>query len=298
MNLNLRQLRSFAALARAGSFTRAAEALHLSQPALTVQIRGLEEMLGVRLFDRNTRQVRLTAIGRELIPGFERLLRDIDSVANSARELAAGIRGVVHVAALPSISSTLLPAVIAQVRGRHPGIVVRLRDAVAQRVLSLVRGEEVEFGIGGFERVDADMTVSPLFADRLVAVLPTRHPLTRRKKLSLKDLLQTPLILMDSQSSVRALVEEAFLRSGTMLAPAYEVSYMTTAVGLVRAGEGVTLLPSSAFEMKMLSGVEIRSLTHRGFERRIGIVRKTGRTPSPAAENFLEALKAHASRMR
>lgn len=294
MNWSLRQLRSFAVLAKAGSFTRAAEALHVSQPALTVQIRTLEEALGVRLFDRNTRQVKLTPIAKELLPAFERVLRDIDSVAVSARELAAGIRGVVHVAALPSICSTLLPAVIAQVRSRYPGIVVRLRDAVAQRVLSLVRTEDVDLGIGGFDRVDADMTVSPLFSDRLVAVVPEGHALARKKLLSLKDLAGSPLIFMDTQSSVRALVEEAFFETGTVPNPAYEVTYMTTALGLVQARQGVTFIPSSALELNMLSGVQVRPFAGAALERRIGIVSRKGRTPSPAAEGFLEILKSYA----
>ena len=89
----------------------------------------------------------------------------------------------------------------------------------------------------------------------------------------LASFLELPLPVAGLMSDL-PLVEEAFLAGRTMLTPAYEVSYMTTAVGLVRAGEGVTLLPSSALELKMLSGVEIRGLTHRGFERRIGIARK------------------------
>jgi DNA-binding transcriptional LysR family regulator len=202
------------------------------------------------------------------------------------------------VAALPSICSTLLPAVVAQVRSRHPGIVVRLHDAVAQRVLALVRAEEVDFGVGGFERVDAGMAVAPLFSDRLVAVLPSRHRLARKRRLTLADLTTAPLILMDSQSSVRALVEEAFLRSGKVLAPAYEVTYMTTAVGLVKAGQGITLIPSSAFELRTLSGMQVREVAHRGFERRIGVLRKAGRTVSPAAEGFIDVLKGYAASMK
>ena len=297
MNINLRQLRSFTLLARAGSFTRASEALHLSQPALTVQIRGLEEALGLKLFDRNTRQVRLTPLGAELLPEFERLLRDLDSVTESARELAAGVRGVVHVAALPSTCSTLLPAVIAEVRRRHPGVVVRLRDAVAQRVLALVRNEEVDFGIGGFDRVDADMALTPLFFDRLVAVLPGGHPLARRTALTLNDLRDVPLILMDSQSSVRALVEQAYLETGKVLTPAYEVTYMTTALGLVQSGEGVSLLPSTALEVRLLAGLAVRPFRGRRLERRIVVVRKSARTLAPAAEGFIAVLKEWTARL-
>src|SRR5258706_13451301 len=130
MNINLRQVRSFVVVAGAGSFTRAARLLHISQPALTVQIRQLEGALGLKLFDRNTRQLDLTPLGKELLPTFERLVRDFDSVTESARQLAAGVPGVVHVPALPSISSSLMPAAIPALRKGHPGIAGRPKQPV------------------------------------------------------------------------------------------------------------------------------------------------------------------------
>src|SRR5215204_5666278 len=106
---NLRQLRAFVVVARLGSFTRAAHLLHLSQPALTKQVRQLEETLGVRLLDRNTRAVELTRIGKGLAPVVTQLLQEIDAVLARTKQLAAKSRGVVRVAALPSLSSTILP---------------------------------------------------------------------------------------------------------------------------------------------------------------------------------------------
>lgn len=296
MNISLRQLRSFAALARTGSFTRAAQALHLSQPALTVQIRALEEQLGVRLFDRNTRQVRLTPIGRELVPAFDRLLRDIDSVADNARELAAGIRGVVHVAALPSISSTLLPVAIARLNQTHPGIQVRLRDTLAQRVLAAVRFEEADYGIGAFEAIDRDMQFERILTDRLEAVFAAGHPLTRKRQVEIADLTRFPLIMMDTQSSVRMMVEAEMVARRLRPQPTYEVTYISTAAGLARAGLGVTLLPSSAIELETPSGLERRAVRAPGFNRDVGVVRKSARTLSPAAETFLDVLRKEAAR--
>src|SRR6266516_1026116 len=137
MNFTLRELEAFLDVARLGSFTRAARSLNMSQPALTVRIRHLEEALGVRLLDRTTRSVALTQIGREFLPVVARVLGEIDAVAVNARDVAGRRRGVVTVAALPSAASTLLPAIIAAFKARHRGIVVRLRDGVAQRVTAL-----------------------------------------------------------------------------------------------------------------------------------------------------------------
>src|SRR4051812_6190915 len=108
MNLNLRQIRAFVVVARFSSFTRAADLLHLTQPALTVQIRQLEQALGIKLFDRNTRAVELTRIGRELLPVMERLRGEIDAVVVSTRERAAMRSGIVRIAALPSVAATVL----------------------------------------------------------------------------------------------------------------------------------------------------------------------------------------------
>jgi DNA-binding transcriptional LysR family regulator len=291
MNANLRQLRAFARVARERSFTRAAAALHLSQPALTVQIRELEAALGVRLFDRNTRAVRLTPMGDSILPSVERLLRDAEALADDARELGAGNRGIVQVAALPSIASSIVPRAIALLGKRRPGIVVRLRDAIAQRVIALVQADEADLGLGVFTAASPELAFTPLMHDRLEAVLPARHRMARARTLSLRDLAREPLVMMDSQTSVRALLERELLAAGLLPRPAYEVTYMSTAIGLVEARLGIALLPTSALEMQRLHGLERRPLRGVTLARDIGIIAKAGRTLSPAAHAFLDALR-------
>src|SRR3981189_3311873 len=122
MNFTFDQLRAFVAIARLGSFTRAAKTIHLSQPAVSTQIRHLEEVLGARLFDRSTRSVALSPVGKELAPLLERILRDIEAVALGAKARATLPHGAVTVAALPSISSGLLPLAIARFRERFPAV--------------------------------------------------------------------------------------------------------------------------------------------------------------------------------
>ncbi|QJR13438.1 LysR family transcriptional regulator [Usitatibacter palustris] len=294
MNLNLKQLRAFSAVARSASFTRAAVRLHLTQPALTVQVRDLESALGVRLFDRNTRQVKLTAIGRDLLPTLERVLADLDAVAEDTRQLAAGHRGRVRVAALPSICATRLPRAIAQLAKTHPAIRVELRDTVAQRIIALVAAEEVDFGIGSFEGLGREFELLPYTTDRLAAVFRKGHALDKRATLKLEDLAEWPLIFMDTQSSVRAHVERTFSARGIAKPPAFEVTYMATAVGLVRAGLGVSLLPTSALELELATGLRVHPLRDAALRRNISIVRRAGRTFSPAAQRLLEALRAEA----
>lgn len=287
---NLRQLQAFSHVAREASFTRAAARLHVSQPALTVQIRGLEASLGARLFDRNTREVRLTALGQAILPAVERLLRDLEALGESTRELAAGNRGLVRVAALPSIASSLLPEAIARLGRRRPRIVVRLADALAQGVIARVQSEEADFGLGVFGAADAELDFVPLFSDRLEAVLPRGHALARKSRVTLKELTAWPLVMMDTQTSVRALLEREMLALKLASRPTYEVTYMSTAVGLVNAGLGIALLPTSALELQR-PDIERRPIRGAALGREIGVITRRGRTLSPAAQLLLEILR-------
>ena len=154
MNPDLRQIRAFVTVAQLGSFTRAASLLNLSQPALTVQIRNLEEALGVRLFDRNTRTVSLTRMGRELVPALQRILRDLDAVVAEARDVAAQRHGIVRLAALPSFAAGVLPEIIAQFRETNPKISFVIHDVIASGVIAQVREEQVDLGLTGGRIVD------------------------------------------------------------------------------------------------------------------------------------------------
>lgn len=292
MNFTLRQLRAFATLARTGSFTRAAGELHLSQPALTVQVRELETALGLKLVDRNTRRVRLTGIGRELLPVFERVLGDIRSVTENARELAAGDRGTVLVAALPSLCSRLIPQAMARLKRTHPRVAVKVQDTVALRILAAVRSEEADLGIASFGPLGSEFETMPLLEDRMVAVLPRGHVLANKASVTMREMAVHPLVLMDTQSSVRAVVEAALRGEPAASATAHEVTYMSTAVGFVQAGLGVAVLPASALELGVAKGIVTRPIRGPALRRPIVIARKAGRSLAPAARVFIEALRS------
>jgi len=292
MNANLRQFQAFVTIARLGSFTRAAKHLHLSQPALTVQIRQLEEAMGVRLFDRSTRMVRLTPTGRELVPTLERVLHEIDAVMINTKELASHVKGTVTIGALPSISSKLIPSAIAEFQKQYPGIVVRLRDVLAERNVRLVKEEEIDFGIGTLRMPDPDIQFTPLLTDHLGVIFPAGHPVERQRSVTLKSLTAFPLILMDPETSVRDLVDHAFESIGVSAVPAFEVVYPSTALALVKAGLGITIQPSSSMELASSRGLKFRTIRHPGFIRQIGVIQNARRSLSPSAEIFIKMLSA------
>jgi len=287
MDLNFRQIRAFVTVAQLKSFTRAADLLHLSQPALTVQIRKLEESLKSRLLDRNSRSVALTRAGSDLLPALQRMLREADAIVVDAHAQSVGHIGTVRIAALPSFAASLLPDAILACRARNPGLRFVVRDAIADRVLALVRADEVDLGLAGGDVPEQDFDVLHRANDRLCVVHRADHPLARRRAIGLRDLVDLPLVLTDPATSVRALVDKAFRDIGCLPAVACEATYMMTAVAMVRAGLGVTILPESAREVRAEPGLKRRAIDDPALTRQIAIVKKRHRTLPPAAQAFL-----------
>ena len=290
MDVSLRQVRSFLAVARVKSFTGAASVLHVTQPALTVQIRRLEEALGVTLFDRDTRSVELTRVARDLLPPFERALQDFDAAVGSARDIATQARGIVRLAALPSVASGILPDAILQFRQQRPNVMFDLRDVIAGQVLTLVQSEQVDFGVMGgvIKAVDVETVFEA--QDRLHVVYPKGHRVARLKKIKPVALSEFPLILMQRDTSVRAVVDAGFHAAGLIPKATCEAIYMMTAVGMVRAGLGLTILPGSAREIRAEPGLLSKPIDDPWFTRPVSIIKRSGRTLPPMSEAFLEHL--------
>jgi DNA-binding transcriptional LysR family regulator len=291
MTAELRHIEAFLAVARLGHFTRAAARLHVSPSALTVQIRQLEAALGLRLFDRNNRRVALTQAGRDLMAPFERISADVAGVLQHARDLSSHRRSTVTVAALPSVAAGVLPRAVAALARTHDRIVVRVRDVVAARLVDLVRSGDVELGVGCLVRPDPDIVAEPLFTDRLAAFLPAGHPLAGRRSLRFRDLGGQPLILTGQDTSVRQRLERAVADEHLPIQIAQEVTYMSTAIGLVETGLGVAVLPESAFTADLDRRVRMVAIRNPVLRRDIAILTRVGRSRSPAAERLVAALR-------
>lgn len=290
MNFDVRQLRAIIAVAEHGSFTRAAMALNLSQPALTVQVRALEEALGLRLFDRNTRNVALTRVGRELLPELRRILRELDTLLDETRQLARMAGGMVRIAVLPSFASSLLPDVISGFRALHPEIGFTLRDVIASGVVELTLAEEVDLGITGGPIEDAELELLLSSVDRMHAVFPAGHALDDGTSPTLAAVTRHPLVLMSRATSVRAVVDAAIVAEGLAAEVAAEATYMSTAVGMVRAGMGIAILPETAMEIGALPMLRSALIDDPRLARSISVIKRRGRTLPPASAAFLDHL--------
>lgn len=289
MKNSIQHIRAFLAVANSGSFAKAAIELNLSPSALTVQIQQLEEWLGVTLLERSPRQVSLTAAGQNNRGPMEKLLLDLDNIVSGSRDLAALRRGVVTIAALPSLCSGALPPILKTFREQFPGVEVRLRDVVAQRIDALVREGEVDFGLGVRARMSHGLDFEVVMVDRLSLFVPLDHPLAGRDSIVLADIAGEPIILTGRDSSVREKVEQLFAEEALTLTPGLEANYMSTVMALVRQGLGMTLLPESADEGRGdLAQVRVE---HAGVNREIGLITRAGFGMSPAAEKFVEMMK-------
>jgi DNA-binding transcriptional LysR family regulator len=291
MNITLRQLRAFAEVARRESFTEAAKQLHLSQSAVSAQIRELERQIGFGLLDRTTRRVVLSASGGHLLELSERVLHDVDSALSEAKGLLDKSRGRVIVAASPLAAVTILPAMISAFARSFPEVHIELRDVLTDQILQSVRSGTVDIGIGTFEKSETELELSALYEDVLGVVMPNNSPLVTRRSLCWRDLKGQPMIVLSRSSAFRPLIDST-LRSQS-IEPGetrFEVGYMGTAVALVEAGLGISVLPERAAALIKHRRARFRRLTAPVVSRPMTLVTRAGRALSPAASAFVNCL--------
>jgi DNA-binding transcriptional LysR family regulator len=290
MNVTLRQLRAFVLVGRLGNFTRAAQAMHVTQSALSLLVRELEAAMNTRLLDRTTRTVSLTAAGSEFFAGAQRVLSDLEVVIGGVDKLVAKERGRVVVAAPLVLSSTFLPPVLAAFKALYPGIELVLKDTLPMQVLPLVRSGAADLGIGTFSSTEVDLERVLLFTEAMVAVFPASHPFASMRRLTWADLASAPILTLRSGSVFRDLAEAGFSAVGLSLQPAFEADYAGSLIGLVAAGLGVAILPGYATSLTDKSRIRWRRLEKPLVEREVLLVRKAGSSVSPAAQAFVDFL--------
>ena len=292
MNVTLRQLQAFVLVARLGSFTRAAQAMHLTQSALSVLVRELESSMNTRLLDRTTRAVELTVAGSEFFPEAERILGDLERAIANVDKLMAKERGKVVVAAPLVLSSTYLPPILSGFRARYPGIELVLHDTLPAQVLPQVRSGTADIGIGTFAATESDLQRKLLFTEAMVAIFPVSHPFAAKKRITWDDLAKQPIVALRRGSVFRDLAEAGFSSAGVEWEPSFEAEYAGTVIGLVDAGMGVAILPGYAAKLADSARLRWQRVEKPVIDREVSLVLRAGPAPSPAAEAFVEFITA------
>jgi DNA-binding transcriptional LysR family regulator len=269
------QLEAFAEIARRGNVSRAAEALFLSQPALSARMKSLEAELGAELFVRTRRGVRLTDTGRAFLPYAQRA---IDSIADGklfVAELARGGEGRLAIGAAPSVSTSVLPVMLSLFRADRPNVQLVVVTGHSEEVLEMVLREQVDLGLVR-ELRHPEIVATPLYDDELVLVVEPGHPFASRGRIKVADVASEHLILFDRTSSYHELTSVLFREAGIVPRGVMELDTIDGAKKMVEQGLGVALLPHSSVAGELAAGrlATAKLADARAIRRRIVAVRR------------------------
>lgn len=295
MKIDTLGVQAFIAIADHGSFHRAAEALNITQTALSRRIQNLESFLGVMLVERTTRSVSLTAIGRDFLPQARRLLGELALALVEIRETGKSMRGDVTIACVPTVGVHYLPRIVQEYAALLPNNRIRVLDHSSSDVAAAVLRREAEFGINMQGPGDPALTSIPLLKDRFVLVCSDAHPLAAHRRLAWKQLAPHALILPGHESGNRALLDLVLEERQVKLSSFYEVQRSSTAVGMVAAGVGVAVVPELALQEGAYPRLRIVPLVDPLVSRTLVLLSRAKAQLAPAAQALYDLIRKRAT---
>jgi DNA-binding transcriptional LysR family regulator len=290
--LSVRHVRAFVAVAQHRSLTRAAEALFVTQSALSLTIQHLEQDLGLLLFNRTTRRLDLTEAGEEFLPSAKRLLHEFDSTIGDMRALGKCERGRVGVAAVPSVMALLLPEAVATYIDAFPGIDVYLREDNSESVQQRIINGDVDFGICSPWEADPELVFEPLFEDSFGVVFAPHHALAESTgEISWDEIGEYRIIGFSPDLGMQHQLSNTPGLSQEVREPRYRVSNTSTIETLLMRGLGVSVMSALAAQRTPLDRLSLRLLSQPVLTRTVGVVRREGKAFSPAAAAMLTHIR-------
>ena len=289
--MELRQLIAFKEVASHASFTAAATHLHLTQSAVSQQIKALEDECNVTLFDRSGRLVRLTNAGQVFLSHVERIIAQVENARVEMAEMAGGARGRCRLASLPTIAAYLLPRALATFQRRYPGVEVQLMEAVQLQLLEWVQQGTVDFSIVALPVQDPHLQSASLLHDDFVLVVPKDHRFAARHIVKLAELVTERFILFPRGAGGREQFMEACRQVGFEPQIAFEIEDRETILGLVAAGVGITLLPRIIAHHTRVDGPIMVDIVEPRLRREVGVVWRRNRYLPQSARNLIALLE-------
>ncbi|HLU78161.1 MAG TPA: LysR family transcriptional regulator [Burkholderiaceae bacterium] len=286
VDITIRQLQAFIAVLERGSFSEAAQSMHLSQAALSGLVKELETRLGVRLFNRSTRRVEVSEVGASFEPQVRRALAALEEAVESVVNLRELHRGVVRVAAPETLSCTLLPRLISSYSERYPGVDVRFEDVPIEEVVARLANGSADIGFGpAAVPVDDTIEVQPFFVDALWAALRPDDPLVRQGSLTWKALQERPLINYMPNLAANVLSNIPSRFHPRQIMPVHRVN---TALSMVQVKSGYVLCPSMARSLAEGFGLVFMPIRQPTVTWQVAVFSRTRESLSPAVESFLD----------
>jgi DNA-binding transcriptional LysR family regulator len=290
MNVSLRHLRAFISVAQTGSFTAAANALLLSQSALTKTIRELEQEVELPLFERTTRRVSLTENGRAFYPVAKRLLNDLDSSLDELRARALGSTGVVSVASGLAFASTVFPPVIAELNKRYPNIHINVVDDTSGGVIQRIETGEVDLGIGSYVGSAQNiLSIRSLLVARLGVLFPPDYPGVPTRVTG-DDLKNLPVLCDAPDSSIAAALRRYIPEYWETVVRRVVVTNLDLQLSMIRSGVGVCIVSALAASHPSAKGMPFRLIESPELQREIYVFTRKQLPVSPAASAFLSVM--------
>jgi DNA-binding transcriptional LysR family regulator len=294
MLINLHQLQIFQAVAVHRSYTRAAEALYLSQPAVSLQVRALEKTIGLPLFEKSGRTLRLTDAGRELLTYSDRIFALLDETKLVLEELSGARRGMVKVAASTTAGIYVVPTALGAFHRQNPDVKLTLDVVNRITVQEHLLNDEIDLAVMGLIEDTHELDVERFLPNELVVIAPPHHRLAGRADIPLEELVEETLLLREAGSGTRTDVERMFSARDIPLQIGMELRSSGAIKQAVAAGLGVSVMPESALELE-LKAERLITLDVEGFpvHRYWYLVRRAGRHLSAAADALWSFLRAY-----
>ncbi|MGD8514114.1 MAG: LysR family transcriptional regulator [Granulosicoccaceae bacterium] len=292
--MDIAALQSFVSVAELGSFSRAAESLHLSQPAVSKRIAGLEDSLDTRLFDRIGRQIRLTGAGQALLPRARRILLEVQDSQRAIHNLSGAIGGRLSIGTSHHIGLHRLPATLRRFNAAYPEVELDLHFMDSEQVCAAVEHGDLELGVVTLPLEPARvLLLEPLWQDQLRFVVSPQHQLARAQRCTADKLAGWPAILPAEGTYTRNVLENALRPRRINLQVRMSTNYLETIKMMVSIGLGWSILPHT-----MVDGqVHVLEVEGMHLQRRLGMVRHTERTLSNAAGAFIRTLQQFSEKM-
>ncbi|ASS91842.1 MAG: LysR family transcriptional regulator [Bacillaceae bacterium] len=290
--MELRQLIYFWEVAKREHVSEAAEALHVAQSAISRQIANLEAELGVELFEREGRNVKLTPIGRHFLPHVETALKAIEHAKQQIEEFLDPERGTVKIGFPTSLASHTMPTVISAFKAKHPNVSFHLRQGSYKYLIEAVKKREIDLAfLGPIPTDDNDVKGDILFTESFAALLPHNHPLAHKKSLVLTELRNEPFVTFPEGYILHKIVHEACQQAGFSPIISSEGEDLDAIKGLVSAEIGVTLLPESTFYETMPRFTVKIPIEMPRVSRNVGIIISKNYELAPSVKVFYQFAK-------
>lgn len=286
-----RRLQVFHTVARLLSFTKAAETLHMTQPAVTFQVRQLEEHFNTRLFDRTHNRISLTEAGHRVFEFADRIFELYAEMENAVREMTGDISGVVMIGASTTIAEYMLPALLGDFRVKYPEVNVHLKVSNTEGIVSMVENNIIDLGVVEAPVLNKNLVVEVCRMDHLVAIVPHNHPLAEQKKVQVTELLKYPYICREEGSGTREVIADYLTASNVNMSEisiCMELGSPEAVKGAVEAGMGVSIVSRATIHKELQLGTLVALTLDPNLERPFSFVHQKQKFRHRAMDELLE----------